>query len=214
MTATREQLIAAKQALEDRAWFYYTELSEQAQERVFTRYVSNMDFETEYVVDDMLTVCDLLGVTTSMRDLHWSGFSSQGDGASFVGEYRYEKGSVKAIAAHAPQDVELNRIATRLFAIQRRNFYALSADVRSISDYCHENTVSVEVSDGRRFCEANEDQTDEITECLKDLMRWFYKQLQAEYEYQTGDGAKEYLATCDETPYDENGKEWDPAAIR
>ena len=214
MTATREQLIAAKQALEDREWFYYTELSEQAQEKALNRYVSDMDFDSEYVVDDMLTVCELLGVQVQRKDLRWSGFASQGDGASFVGEYRYEKGSAKATAQHAPQDVELNRIATRLFAIQRRNFYMLTASVRrTSSNYNHENTVSVEVHDARRYAEAKEETADEVTECLKDLMRWFYASLEAEYEYQTGDGAKEYLSNCDETEYDEEGNEWDPDTV-
>ena len=58
--------------------------------------------------------------------LVFRGFASQGDGASFEGQYSHARGAARAIRAHAPKDEELHRIADELQAVQKRNFYQLN----------------------------------------------------------------------------------------
>src|SRR3546814_2772659 len=53
---------------------------------------------------------------------------NQGDGACFEGNYSYARGASAAIRRYAPKDVELQRIADALGAIQRRNFYQRSEE--------------------------------------------------------------------------------------
>lgn len=103
----------------------------------------------DYTVDDAKRMGAILGI--QIDDVRFSGFSSQGDGASFVGSYRYANGSRKAIRREAPQDTELHRIADKLADIERRNFYRLTATVteRRGAHYAHEYTVDVETDDGR-----------------------------------------------------------------
>jgi hypothetical protein len=53
-----------------------------------------------------------------------------GDGASFDTFYSHEKDAPRRIREYAPQDTKLHRIADVLYAIQRRNFYQLTAETR------------------------------------------------------------------------------------
>ena len=51
----------------------------------------------------------------------FSGFWSQGDGASWEGDYAYRKSATADLRAYAPQDRTLHRIADALRAVQRHN---------------------------------------------------------------------------------------------
>lgn len=156
----------------------------------------------DYTVDDAKRMGAILGI--QIDDVRFSGFSSQGDGASFVGSYRYANGSRKAIRREAPQDTELHRIADKLADIERRNFYRLTATVteRRGAHYAHEYTVDVETDDGR-----DDDTGDKgtLADTLRDFMRWVYKQLEQEYEYQTSEQACIESADANEYEFDESG---------
>ena len=110
------------------------------------------------VFEDFETICRILGVTLRTSPvrlfgggtrekphLFFRGFWSQGDGACFEGQLSHAKGAAKAIRAHAPKDEELHRIADKLQAVQRRNFYQLTAVVRTRGNYCHEHSMAIEV---------------------------------------------------------------------
>ena len=47
--------------------------------------------------------------------------------------------------------------------------------------------------------------TDELEELLRDFMQWIYRQLEAEYEYQTSDEAIAENFTANETEFDADG---------
>lgn len=155
----------------------------------------------ESVIDDFERVCAIIGVDLATRAvplygggtrrkvlIHFSGFSSQGDGASFEGGYRYARRSAAEIRAYAPTDRELHGIADSLAAIQRRNIYQLEATIRQLGRYCHEYTMAIAVE---RACSTDQAMTataeDVVTECLRDLARWLYRRLEAEYDFQTSD---------------------------
>src|SRR3546814_19433181 len=70
---------------------------------------------------------------------------NQGDGACFEGIYSYARGASAAIRRYAPKDVELQRIADALGAIQRRNFYQLSARITHRGRYYHEYSMDIAV---------------------------------------------------------------------
>ncbi len=155
------------------------------------------------VCEDFETVCGLLGVTlaTTPVPLHGGGTRdspriffqlafAQGDGASYEGTYSHAGGAGKAIRAHAPTDEELHRIADALRDIQRRNFFQLHATVRQRGRHCHEYAMAVEVErDSPTGQPPTDGAEDAVTGALRDLARWLYRQLRAEFEYMTSDEA-------------------------
>ena len=181
------------------------ELSDAAKEAARAWYrESCLDYEWyDFVYEDFQTICGILGVTfrTSpvrlygggTRDkphLYWTGFWSQGDGASFEGSYAHAKGAARAIRAHAPKDDELHRIADALQAVQNRNFHQLHATISQRGRYYHEYTMSIDVErDSPTWQPPTDDAEDTVTEAMRDLARWLYRQLSAEYEHLTSDEA-------------------------
>ena len=181
------------------------ELSEAAKEnaRIWYRDQGLHDDWYDFVYEDFETICRILGITlkTSPVRLYGSGtrekprilftgFSSQGDGASFEGAYSHGRGAARAIRAHAPRDDELHRIADALQAVQRRNFHQLHATIRQRGRYCHEYTMAIEVErDSPTWQPMTDSAQDAVTEAMRDLARWLYRRLQAEYEHLTSDEA-------------------------
>ena len=114
------------------------ELSGAAKEnaRIWYRDQGLHDEWYDFVYEDFETICAIIGVTLATtpvrlcgggtRDkpqVNFSGFSSQGDGASFAGRYSHARGAARAIRAHASQDADQRRIADSLRAVQKRNFF-------------------------------------------------------------------------------------------
>ena len=181
------------------------ELSESAQEKVRAWYRDTcMDFDWhDFVYEDFRTICELLGVTLDTRPvrlcgggarqdpcIYFSGFWSQGDGASFAGSYQYRRGACRDIRAHAPEDTDLHHIADRLQALQRRNFYQLLGGIRQSGRYCHEFTMWCAVErDSPVGQDATIDAKDTFTGLMRMLARWLYRALEREYESQTSDAA-------------------------
>ncbi len=177
---------AAKESA--RAWYRETCLEHEWYDAVFE------DFET---------VCRVLGVTLRTSPvklmgggtrenphLFFRGFASQGDGASFEGSLEYVPGGARAIRAHAPKDEELHRIADELQAVQKRNFYQLTVTIRTRGNYCHEHSMAIEVErDSPTWQPMTDGAEDAVTEAMRDLARWLYRQLEREYEYLTSDEA-------------------------
>ena len=179
------------------------ELAEAAKERARAWYREQcLDWDWhEWVYEDFETVCGLLGVTLRTRPVplmgggtrdkpcvRFSGFWSQGDGASFEGAYEYAPGAARAIRAHAPRDAELHTIADALADIQRRNFYQLGAVIRQRGRYCHEYTMTVDVERDSPCGQAMTDDAEAaVIEAMRDLARWLYRQIELEYDYRTSD---------------------------
>lgn len=179
------------------------ELDASARDRARDWYRRNATDEDwhEFPFADFVTVCEILGVslwTQSVRlmgggyraepKIYFSGFSSQGDGACYEGGYRFARDSVGRMRAHAPQDAGLHAIATRLLDVQRRNFYQISAEIRHAGRYCHEYSMQIaarrESATGQDMSNADEEA---VIDALRDLARWLYRQLEAEYDFITAD---------------------------
>ncbi len=185
------------------------ELSDAAREAARAWYRENcLDYEWyDCVYEDFGTICGILGVTLrtspvrlyggGTRDkphVNFSGFWNQGDGASFSGYYSHARGAARAIRAHAPKDDELHRIADVLQVVQRRNFFQLHASIGQRGRYCHEYTMTIEVErESPTWQPPTGDAEDTVTEAMRDLARWLYRQLRAEYEHLTSDEAVDQI---------------------
>ena len=202
--------------------FRLDELSEAAREqaRAWYREAAACDDWHECVFEDFETICAILGVRLKTRSVRlfgggtrqkpciwFSGFASQGDGACFEGSYDFATGAPKAIRAHAPQDGELHRIADALQAIQRRNFYQLRADASQRGRGCHEYSMSIVVErDSPNNQAITADAEDAVTELLRDLARWLYRQLEREYEYQISNEVTDEAIVANEYTFTDDGR--------
>jgi hypothetical protein len=180
----------------------FTELSAAAKNkaRAWFRETIHDDW-WDSVYDDFERICPILGVTlattpvrlmgggTRQKPRIWfSGFSWQGDGACFEGRYTYASRASLRIREYAPQDTELHRIADALQALQRLNFYQLTASFRQTGRYSHAYAMTFDVDRGAPAGQAIIGSTGgDLVEALRDLANWLYRALEREYEFQTSD---------------------------
>lgn len=179
--------------------FKFDELTDDAKERARDWYRGCIESDELTNYDDWEAVAAILGIEFDRRKpgnprseprIWWSGFYSQGDGASFEGRYTYVKGAAKRIREYAPTDKVLHHIADDLQAAQRLNFYRLEARVSRGSGsnfYSHSGTMAVEVWDRddeyRDIGEAEET----VRQALRDFADWIYSQLEAQNDWLSSD---------------------------
>ena len=202
--------------------YQFPELSDAAKEkaRSWYRELGPHDDWWDAVYDDFGRVCEILGIrlkTTPVRlmgggtrakpCIWFSGFWSQGDGACFEGYWSHAKGGPTRIRDYAPTDNTLHSIADRLQAIQRRNFYQLAAEVSHRGRYYHAYTMAVDVTrDSPTWQPPTEDAEEIVSEALRDLACWLYRQLEAEYDHLASDEAIEEGIIVNEYTFTEGGR--------
>lgn len=147
-------------------------------------YFQPFDSWYEFTYDDAQNIATLMG--WNIERIYFSGFWSQGDGACFIGTLGYAKGCAKAVKSYAPQDSTLHAIAERWQALQRSQFYSISATVSHIGRYHHEFSTAFEWEDSRHSYGDTSDSfdMDEAEDIAREFMRWIYRQLEREYEFQ------------------------------
>jgi hypothetical protein len=199
--------------------FKFSELTDNAKEKAREWWRADYDIHLDHVIDDAATVAALFGLdigktnvrlmngrTRAEPAVYWSGFWSQGDGASFDGDYAYCKGALDAVKSYAPQDADLHTIVRRLQRVQARNFYRLTAGVyKSNHHYCHEMTMRFDVS-RTDYARVSDDDAEELSDCLRDFARWIYRALETEWEYQASDESIDELMECNGYEFDEDGR--------
>ena len=204
----------------ERTLYSFDELSEKAKERARSDYREGFEPHYGFIYDDAKTVGALMGIEIRDRTyttmgggtgrepcIYWSGFSCQGDGACFEGRYGFNGCALEQVKTHVGEDAEIFRIAAELDRLQAICGGKLSAVVKQSGHYMHSRCTDIEVDvDGEDFDhDAFRDVEKDLKEALRDFMDWIYKQLEAEYEYQTSDEAiDEYLK---EMTFSEAGRE-------
>ena len=137
--------------------------------------------------------------------IYFSGFSSQGDGACFEGDYSYKKGALESTKQAFPGDSELLRIVQGLQALQQRNFYQLTASAKHRGRYNHSGCMDITVdrADGKAFSDDDEERLEQL---LRDFADWIYSQLEKEYDYLTSDEAIAESLRANEIEFTEDGQ--------
>lgn len=189
-----------------RTLYTFDELSEAAKEeaREWYRECNASDsFWSECVIEDATTIGAILGI--DIENIYWSGFSSQGDGASFTGRYGYKKGWRKALRNYVGGDClpVLERIGKALQAAQKPTMYSGTARISTSGNYCHAWTM-------RFDCEGEYGLLGDfelaISEALRDFANWVYRQLESEYDYQNSDETVDENIRANEYEFTENGE--------
>lgn len=186
--------------------YNYSELSEAAKEKAREWYISTLDYEWwDCVYEDAKTIAELFGL--DIRKIYFSGFWSQGDGASFEGSYAYKPGSLKAVMDHAPVDKELHSIVQRLAQAQKPGFYKFTARIDQRGHYCHSMTMQVSVyRDDDAYGYVPSESEEAITQCLREYADWIYNMLEREYDFLCSEEAISDCMEANEYTFTENGK--------
>jgi len=198
------------------------ELSDAAKDKARAWYrEGGFDYDWyEAIYEDFQRIAEILGIRFKTRIVRlvggatrqepriaFTGFWSQGDGASFECYYSYRKNASAEIRSYAPRDIELHEIADALLAIQRRNFYQLRAEASHRGHYYHEYCMSISVErDSPTYQDMTADAEEIVIEALRDLARWLYRRLECEYEYLSSDEAVDETIIVNEYTFTEAGR--------
>lgn len=191
--------------------FNLNELSDSAKERARNWYRQATDSDnywSESVIEDAKEIGKLLGI--EIKNIYWSGFCHQGQGACFEGNFYAFNLKPGAVKEYAPQDAELHRIAAE-FEIAAGMFPSASFSVKHRGHYQHERctdfTVNITDNDGNEIdTQAAAEAQDALIEASKDLMRWIYRTLEKEYEYQNADEQVDESILANEYTFTEDGE--------
>ena len=199
--------------------YKFDELSDKAKERAreWFRRCDDGEF-AEYVFDDVATIADIIGIDLRQTrtdkgrykpTIYYSGFSSQGDGACFTGNYSYKKGALKNMKAHigntSAGDIELLRICKSLQEVQTRNFYKLTAKCEHLGHYYHSGRMLVDVENSDDpYRDIGESETT-VRQIMRDFADYIYQQLETEYDYQNSDAVVDENIAANEYEFYEDG---------
>jgi hypothetical protein len=167
----------------------YHLLDEKAKQAARRAWLDNCGPHHDWFMDVFEWVNEIagdLGIEIDRRGPHspqifFSGFWSQGDGASYTGNWYYRSGARQAVA-HL--DDEVQRIAAELFDASRRSFWQTSARITTSGRYSHSGSMNIQV-----FVERGAAVEKQVAQALRDFADWIYTQLQNEYEYLTSETA-------------------------
>ena len=144
------------------------------------------------------------GSTRQDPDISFSGFCSQGDGASFEGSYSYEPEAIAKMEAYC-NDEELIRIAKELTLLQiTRRLLSLdpfNATIGQSGNYSHSGTMRVTLSydeDENGETSYNDTLEDTVTQLFRDFADWIYRTLETEHDWLCADEQVDYYL-ADET---------------
>lgn len=200
--------------------YTFDQLSDETKDkaREWMRDCEMQDFDTEFMFEDFGRAAGILGIEFNQTqhgelDIRYSGFCSQGDGASFVGSYSHAPGASVKIREDYPEETRLHAIADGLTALQVG--YRLESGrwidakiTTSQSNYCHEMTMEIEASDSFSGEEFDYDghHVKTITEAMRDFARWMYKSLEEEYDYRLSDECIDEQLADGDYEFDEDGE--------
>lgn len=144
----------------------------------------------EYWADDTIEYfCDalyMLGINIDpKKDVRYSGFWSQGDGASFKGIVNFSNCNIGQYTIRFPSCEVRQELAKRWEKVASQLQEVELELGFNCHRYCHENTMTT----GEWFAEESqwekiEELEDEVISILRGFARQLYRQLQDEYEYQ------------------------------
>lgn len=185
--------------------YLFEELSEDAKKRAISdNFEINVDYDWyDTILFDFIDGCKKIGISVNYKDISFSGFYSQGDGASFVGEMCYNvQAFLKYLGVFIPDNIA-ECIYIRF--------------VRTSFNYCHENTCTTELEAG--FDEYGADVESEYSEILEiiekraeqlrlDLCKKLYNDLEQAYEDLTSDEGIASTLIANEYEFYENGERY------
>jgi len=173
---------------------------------------NNSDYYYDHIYADLIVAAKCLGIETSENNICWTGFWSQGDGASFEGEWTIcnLNDPIECVKENFTKDKELLNIAKRIDNL----ICDIEVDYVSVrrmyhTRYCHSSTLGVyeyeaKDSDNGDY-ESLEQDAERILEIFQDLSDWLYSKLEEEYNYQSSDKVIMQIFIDNKYEFDKDG---------
>ena len=193
--------------------YEFSELSNDVQKKVIERmkYSSETESQYEVISDDyiMLKESELESYGFYDVKISYSGFFSQGDGASFVGKIKVsDAAKMLDIVPKRKCLVDLLQDYIPIVEVYRNNFqyyheYSVSV---SIDDYELENIEQERLK--KALCDLSKEIEDKMKDFVVNFSREVYKNLQNVYDNVYSDENIIDILMNDGTEYFEDGKEF------
>lgn len=173
-------------------------------EKILEKY---REINTEYnwydcVIEDFCQNVENFGFNVEPKNVHFTGFWSQGDGASFTGDID--------VLEYLKHEKKLTKYRNVVRKINDDKIAQYADIVRTSSRYSHEKTCGVDILDNyeevsdKVFDEVKE-LTEELEEKRYDLCRDIYKALEEQYYFLVSDESVTQTLVENEYEFDENG---------
>jgi len=196
--------------------YKFDELSEAAKERARQAYrnLGQPDEWWDSVYENAVCAADILGIKIDKcrhgkgPAIYFSGFSCQGDGARFIGSYRYQKGWRSGLLHEFGPGETLNTlldIGQRLTQAQAPHFYNLVALCTTHGRYQHSGCMSVDVSHEEDRYRDIGDAEGNIRQALREFADWIYTLLSAEDDWLTSDKTVDENIRANDYDFDQFG---------
>lgn len=183
--------------------YQFEELSDKAKETARDWFRQGNEFDANF--EPALTAASHLGISLDESDISYSGFWSQGDGASYSGIYEYKENASQLVRGEFGTDEKLYRIADELTALQAKHGNKLHATITRSGRYSHAYTMSAEVFIGDNEEDYDAETSKELLGLFREFANWIYAGLQADYDYRQSDEAVDEDITANEYEFTEDG---------
>lgn len=197
----------------------YKDLTDEAKEHAFERHQeyaqSNDYYWWESTMEYWVEKLEALGISTSLEQMHFSGFGSQGDGACFTGSINLRE----FLEAHPDLKKEHAKLYMAVIPFDGRGaaceYFDLELTRHGSTNYNHEKSVHLgswdinilpeyDTEEGEDYERLIIDAEADIEWQCREYMRQLYKDLEAEHEYQQS--IECFLESVDYKDFDEEGE--------
>lgn len=164
------------------------------------KYIEIQPFDGWYesTIEDFCdNVLPHFGLTVNPKDVAFSGFWSQGDGASFTGNFYLSDVVPADLKASVPTEVELHQLVEELAELAEAHPEIQGSISRMSSLYSHSNTMIIgEYSSNNSCCDEHTeafeafeaaDAESSLIDIFRQLADWLYSRLESEYNFQLAD---------------------------
>ena len=145
----------------------------------------------DIIVDFCDNICPHLGLDVSYKDVEFTGFWSQGDGASFTGNFFLRDINLTDLKASVPTEVELHQLAAELQVLAEAHPNIEGHIDRFPSLYSHSNTMGTgywsSESHYNEETEAFAPYEDQLLHTFRQLADWLYSRLNETYDFYLAD---------------------------
>lgn len=182
--------------------YKFDELSDSAKEKArdwYRQFVFTESHDWEFTFNEIVEIAAIIGIVITHKSnnpnasykepcIYFSGFSNQGDGANFLGNYSYAKGAVSTIKKNYPYDSHLISITENLQALQSKNFYGIECKITPTRRYFSiETETKITFPNNSPSWETVDNVDNNIRVIFREFCSWIYEQLEQEYYYQNSD---------------------------
>ena len=197
----------------------YKDLSDTAKEQAFKRHQeyaqSNDYYWWESTMEYWVEKLEALGIHTSLEQMHFSGFGSQGDGACFTGSINLKQ----FLEAHPDLKQEHVNLYMAVIPFDGRGaaceYFDLELTRHGSTNYNHEKSVHLGSWDINILPELDDDEGEDYERYMmeaesdieaqcRDYMKEIYRDLEKDYEYMQS--MECFLESVDYKDFDSDGE--------